>query len=83
VSTTRTTICLFCGAPAQVVSVTPLVQLDCPSCGSYGLTTGVISHLRTNAHAKAAVYAEIRRQLGAGVERPHINVEILQALKGR
>ena len=66
-----------------MVSVTPVVRLDCSTCGPYEITTGVIGHLRTNAHAKAAVYAEIRRQLDSGVERPHINIEILQALKGR
>lgn len=82
-STTRTTACPFCGRAASLRSVTASVQLDCSECGPYELTTGVIGRLRGDANAKAAVRAEIRRQLDSGVERPSINVEILQALKGR
>jgi hypothetical protein len=47
------------------------------------VTVGAIGQLRADAHAKAAVRAEIRRQLGSGVERPHIDLEIIKALRGR
>lgn len=59
------------------------MQLDCAACGSYEVTVGVIGQLRADAYAKAAVRAEIRRQLDSGVEMPHINLEILRALRGR
>ena len=82
-TTTRTASCLFCGGTAQLRSVTAAVQLDCLACGPYEVTVGAIGQLRADAHAKAAVRAEIRRQLGSGVERPHIDLEIIKALRGR
>jgi hypothetical protein len=59
------------------------VQVDCPDCGRYELTVEAISHLRLDAQLKASVRAEIRRQLDSGVERPQINLELIEALKGR
>jgi hypothetical protein len=59
------------------------VQLDCPECGPYELTLGVIGRLRLDWAAKGAVKAEIRRQLDSGVAMPHIDLEVLNALKGR
>jgi hypothetical protein len=63
-------------------SVTAAVQLDCPECGPYEVTVGAIASLRTDAQAKAMVREEVRRQLDSGIERPHINVDILESLKG-
>ena len=82
-SSTRTAACLFCGRTAPLRSITAVVQLDCPACGPYEVTVGAVGQLRVDAHAKAAVLAEVRRQLDSGVERPHIDLEILRALKGR
>ncbi len=82
-SSTRTASCLFCGRTAALKSVTASVQLDCPDCGLYEVTVGAINHLRLDTQAKASVRAEIRRQQDSGVERPQINIEIIQALKGR
>jgi hypothetical protein len=62
---------------------TGTLQLDCPSCGFYEVTTGAIDQLRVDEHAKAAALAEIRRQLDSGVERPQINLETIKGLKGR
>jgi hypothetical protein len=73
----------FRGRTAPLRSVTAAMQLDCPACGSYEVTVGAIGQLRTDAHAKATVRAEIRRQLDGGVEMPHIDLEIIKALKGR
>jgi hypothetical protein len=83
VSSTRTAACLFCGRTAPLRSITAAVQLDCSDCGSYEVTVGAIGQLRADAHAKAAVIAEIRHQLDTGVERPHIDLEVIKALKGR
>ncbi len=82
-STPRTASCILCGRTASLRSVTAAVQLDCPECGPFEMTVGVIGHLRVDAAAKAAVRAEIRRQLDTGVERPHVNLEVVNALKGR
>jgi predicted RNA-binding Zn-ribbon protein involved in translation (DUF1610 family) len=79
----RTASCVLCGRTARLASNTVAVQLDCPDCGPFEVTIGVISHLRTDARSKAAVRAEIRRQLDTGVARPHINLETLKALKAR
>ena len=81
-TSTRTASCLFCGRTAPLRSVTAAVQLDCPECGPYEVTVGVIAALRMDAQAKAAVREEVRRQLDSGVERPHINVDVLSSLKG-
>ena len=46
-------------------------------------TPSVLSAVfRVDAQTKAAVREEVRRQLDSGVERPHINVEVLASLKG-
>jgi len=47
------------------------------------VTVGAVGRLRDDPPAKASVRAEIRRQLDVGVERPHIDLEIINALKGR
>jgi hypothetical protein len=62
---------------------TGTLQFDCSACGFYEVTTGAIDQLRLDEHAKAAVLAEIRRQLDSGVERPQINLELIKQLKGR
>ena len=82
-TTTRTASCVFCGRTAKLRPVTAAVELDCAACGSFELTLGVIAQLRTDAHAKTAVQAEIRRQLDSGVERVRVNIETIKALKGR
>ena len=81
--TERTAACLFCGRTAPLRSITAAVQLDCSACGPYEITIGAIGQLRGDPHAKAAVRAEIRRQLDTGVERPRVDLEIVKALKGR
>lgn len=60
-----------------------VVQLDCPDCGSYEMTTGVIAQLRGDEQATAAVLNEIRRSHDAGFRTPHISIETLDALKKR
>jgi len=47
------------------------------------VTVGAVGHLRDDPPAKAAVRAEIRRQLDCGVERPHVDLEFIKALKAR
>jgi hypothetical protein len=83
VSTQRTANCIFCGRTSPLKSVTAAVQLDCAECGPYEVTVGVIGLLRDDPAAKAAVRAEIRHQLDSGVERPHVNIELVKALKAR
>ena len=80
---TRIAACLLCGRTAQLYAGTAAVQWDCPDCGPFEMTVGVVSHLQANASAKAAVRAEVLRQRRDGVTRPEINVEILQALTRR
>jgi hypothetical protein len=82
-SSTRTASCPFCGRTASLRSITASVHLDCPDCGPYEVTVGAISHLRVDAHTKAIVREEIRRQLDSGVERPQITLEVINALKAR
>jgi len=82
-STPRTAACVLCGRTASLRSVTAAIQLDCPDCGLYEMTVGAIGALRADAALKAAVRVEVKRQLDAGVERPTINIEVLQALKAR
>ena len=82
-TSTRTAACILCGRTARLESAAAALRLDCPDCGPYDVTIGVIGHLHADAGAKGAVRAEIRRQLDGGVERPHISLEILRALKGR
>ena len=79
----RTASCVLCGRTARLASNSAAVQLDCLECGPFEVTIGVISHLRADAHTKAAVRTEIRRQLDVGVARPHVNLETLQSLKAR
>jgi hypothetical protein len=66
-----------------VAAVAATVLLDCPVCGPYEITTGAIGYLRANGQMRAAIRAEIRRQLDSGVERPQINLEVIKALTGR
>jgi len=47
------------------------------------VTVGAVGQLRDDPPAKAAVRAEIRRQLDVGVERPHVDIEFIRALKAR
>ena len=82
-STPRTASCVLCGRTASLRSITAAVQLDCEDCGPYEMTVGVIGALRLDAAMKAAVRAEVKRQLDSGVERPAVNIEVLKALKGR
>jgi len=82
-TTTRTASCPFCGRTAPLRSITAAVQLDCSACGPYEITVGAIGQLRADAQTRAAVRAEIRRQLDSGVERPHVDLEIVKALKAR
>jgi len=83
VSIRGTAACPLCGRVSSLQSTEPAVQLDCPDCGPYEVTTGVIGHLRSDARAKAGVRAEIQRQIISGVARPHISLEVLKALLGR
>ncbi len=75
--------CILCGRTADLWSAAGAVLADCPGCGSYEVTVGAIGQLRLDAQARAAVLAEVRRQLDSGVERPHIDLEVLRALKPR
>ena len=82
-TTGRTANCILCGRTASLKSVTAAVELDCDECGIYEMTVGAIGALRTDPPMRAAVKAEIKRQLDAGVERPSVNVEVLNALRAR
>ena len=82
-NTARTAKCLFCDRVVPLRFPTGTVQMDCPVCGSFEVTTGVLGILRNDANVNAAVRAEIRHQLESGVERPTVNIEFLQHLKAR
>ena len=82
-SGTRTASCLFCGRTTPLRSVTASVQLDCPECGPYELTLGVISRFHLDWAVKEVVRAEIRRQLKNGVAMPRIDLEVLKSLERR
>jgi hypothetical protein len=82
-TSTRTASCVLCGRTARLASNSAAVQLDCTDCGAFEVTIAVVGRLRADSRAKAAVRAEIRRQLDVGVARPHVNLEVLEALKAR
>lgn len=81
--TARTAKCLFCDSVVPLRFPTGTVQMDCPVCGSFEVTTGVLGILRSDANVNAAVRAEIRHQLDSGVERPTVNLEFIHHLKAR
>jgi len=81
-NTTRTSACIFCGRVASIQSVTPSVRLSCSVCGLYEVTTGALGILRNDVKLRAVAFAEIRRQMAAGVECPQINLELINKLKG-
>jgi hypothetical protein len=83
VNTARIAKCLFCDRLVPLRFPTGTVQVDCPVCGSYEVTTGVLGILRHDANVNAAVRAEIRHQLDSGVERPTVNHEFITQLKAR
>ena len=82
-SSTGAAGCLFCGLTLPYKYFMGAVQLGCPTCGSYEVTVGAMSRLRSDPAMKAAVRVEIRKQLDCGVERPRINLDDLEELKGR
>ncbi len=82
-SSTRTASCFFCGRTSPFSFFMGASRIDCPTCGSYDVTVGVSSRIRSNPQMKALVRAEIRRQLDSGVARPRINLDDIKALKGR
>jgi predicted RNA-binding Zn-ribbon protein involved in translation (DUF1610 family) len=79
---TRTVGCYFCGqiVPGHVRSV--VVQVECPTCGSYEVTLGSIEHLRTSEQLKVAARAVISRERQSGVEMPQINLWVIKELRG-
>jgi hypothetical protein len=83
VSTTRTASCLFCRRTLPFEFFMGASRMDCPTCGSYAVTIGASSRIRSNPQMRASVLAEIRRQLDSGVARPRINLDDIRALKAR
>ena len=75
--------CLFCGRTASRQSFTDAVQLDCSDCGPCEVTVEVMALLRADDHLRQAVLRQMRRHLDTGAERPLINLEFIQSIKGR
>lgn len=80
---TRAASCFFCQRVVPMRFHSVLVRVDCPDCGSYEVTLGSIEHLRTSEQVKVAARAVISRERQSGVERPQINLDIIEELKGR
>ncbi len=73
-------------ASGVTVSVRPFgatVQLDCSDCGPSEVTVEVIRLLRADANLREAVRRQVRRHIDTGAERPLVNPEFIQSLKGR
>jgi hypothetical protein len=59
------------------------VQLDCSDCGACEVTVEAMSLLRADVNLRQAVLRQVRRHLDTGAERPLVNLEFVQSLKGR
>lgn len=75
--------CLFCGRTASMRSFQAAVQLDCSACGACEVTVEAMSLLRADENLRKAVLRQVRRHLDTGAERPLVNLEFIQSLKGR
>ncbi len=76
-------VCLFCGRTASVQPFGATVQLDCSDCGPCEVTVEAMRLLRADANLREAVRRQVRRHLDTGAERPLVNPEFIQSLKGR
>ena len=83
VSDSEMAACLFCGRTASTRSLTAPVQLDCSACGPCEVTVEAMSLLRADENLRKAVQRQMRRHLDTGAERPLVNLEFIQSLKGR
>lgn len=83
VSDSEMAVCLFCGRTASTRSFAATVQLDCSACGACEVTVEAMSLLRADANLRQAVLRQVRRHLASGAERPLVNLEFVQSLKGR
>ena len=75
--------CLFCGRTASMRSLAAAVQLDCSACGPCAMTVEAMGLLRADENLRKAVLRQMRRHLDTGAERPLVNLEFIQSLKGR
>jgi hypothetical protein len=75
--------CLFCGRTASRQSFTDAVQLDCSDCGPCEVTVEAMALLRADENLRTAVLRQMRRHLDSGADRPLINLEFIQSIKGR
>lgn len=76
-------LCLFCGRTGSVRPFAATVQLDCSDCGPCEVTVEVMRLLRADANLREAVRRQVRRHLDSGAERPLVNPEFIQSIKGR
>lgn len=76
-------VCLFCGRTASMRSFGAKVQLDCSACGPCEVTVEAMGLLRADENLRKAVLRQMRRHLDNGAERPLVNLEFVQSLKGR
>jgi hypothetical protein len=59
------------------------VQLDCSACPPCEVTVEAMGLLRADENLRKAVLRQMRRHLDGGAERPLVNLEFIQSLKGR
>jgi hypothetical protein len=64
-------------------SLAAMVQLDCSACGACEVTLEAMGLLRADENLRKAVLRQVRRHLDGGAERPLVNLEFIQSLKGR
>ena len=83
VSDSEMAVCLFCGRTASVRPFAKVFQLDCSTCGACEVTVEAMGLLRADANLREAVLRQIRRHLDEGAERPLVNLEFIQSLRGR
>ena len=76
-------VCLFCGRTASIRALAVTMQLDCSACGACEVTLDAMGLLRADANLRQAVLRQVRRHLENGAERPLVNLEFIQSLKGR
>ena len=83
VSGSEMAACLFCGRTASMRSFAAAVQLDCSACPPCEVTVEAMGLLRADENLRKAVLRQMRRHLDGGAERPLVNLEFIQSLKGR
>jgi hypothetical protein len=64
-------------------SFATVVQLDCSACGPCEVTVEAMGLLRADENLREAVLRQMRRHLDTGAERPLVNLEFIQSIKGR